>query len=49
MADLLRENPNLMDDIFKELEAWEEILNSLPEFPEDESHPADDPPDLSPS
>ena len=49
MADLLRDNPNLLDDIFKELDTWEGILNSLPEFVEDEPHPADDPPDLSPS
>lgn len=29
MADLMRESPNLFDDLFKELEDWEEILKSL--------------------
>lgn len=32
MADLLRESPNLIDDLFKELEDWEVILKSLPDF-----------------
>ena len=49
MADLLRDNPNLMDDIFRELGTWEELLSSLPELPEDATYSADDPPGFTPS
>lgn len=32
MADLLRESSNHFDDLFKDLEDWEAVLNSLPDF-----------------
>lgn len=32
MADLLGGSPNLLDDLFKELEDWETILNALPDL-----------------
>ncbi len=32
MADQLGESSNYMDNIFKELETWEAILNELPDF-----------------
>lgn len=32
MADLLGESPNHFDDLFKELENWEAVLNSLPDL-----------------
>lgn len=32
MADLLGESPNHIDDLFKDLEDWEAILSSLPDF-----------------
>lgn len=37
MADLLGESPNLLDDLFKDLEDWEAILNSLPDFGVDQN------------
>lgn len=37
MADFLGECLNLFDDIFKELENWETILSSLPDFNVDEN------------
>lgn len=37
MADLRGESPNLFDDLFKELEAWEAILRSLPDFGVDQN------------
>lgn len=37
MADLLGENPNLIDDIFRDLENWEAILQTMPDFDEDET------------
>ncbi|MEP3247763.1 MAG: hypothetical protein ABJN40_07445 [Sneathiella sp.] len=49
MADYLGENPNLCDDILSELEAWEEILRTLPEFHEDNPNNTHEPPALSPS
>jgi hypothetical protein len=36
MADLLGESPNLIDDLFAELAAWEAILEKLPDFDGDE-------------
>ena len=48
MADLLGESSNLLDDLFKELEDWETILNSLPNFNVDEISDDNDPPGLSP-
>jgi hypothetical protein len=48
MADLLGESPNLLDDLFKELEDWETILNALPDFNGDEISDENDPPGLSP-
>ena len=41
MADLLGGNPNLLDDVFKSLEDWEEILKSVPELSDNE--PLDNP------
>lgn len=32
MADLLGENSNHFDGLFKDLEDWEAILTSLPDF-----------------
>lgn len=32
MADLLGESSNLLGDLYKDLENWETILNSLPDF-----------------
>ena len=32
MADLLGESPNLFDDLFRDLEDWEVVLNSFPDF-----------------
>lgn len=49
MADLLGESPNLLNDLFKELENWEAILKTLPDFGVDEISSEDDPPDLSPN
>lgn len=37
MADLLGQSPNLLDDLFKDLEDWEAILNSLPDFGVDQN------------
>lgn len=37
MADLPRESSNHFDDLFKELENWEAILNSLPDFVVDQN------------
>lgn len=37
MADLLRESSNHFDDLFKELEDWEAILASLPDFGVDQN------------
>lgn len=37
MADLRGESPNLFDDLFKDLEDWEAILNSLPDFGVDQN------------
>lgn len=37
MADLLGESPNHIDDIFKDLEDWEAILTSLPDFGVDQN------------
>ncbi|MEP1932176.1 MAG: hypothetical protein ABJO52_20840 [Nisaea sp.] len=48
MADLLGESPNLLNDLFKDLEDWEEILNSLPAFDVDDISEDNDPPGLSP-
>ncbi|WP_417681694.1 hypothetical protein [Roseibium sp.] len=48
MAELLGENPNLLDDLFKELEDWEAILSTLPDFNVDDLPGENDPPDLSP-
>ncbi|CAN0575582.1 unnamed protein product, partial [Ectocarpus sp. 12 AP-2014] len=37
VADLRGESPNLADlDVFKELERWEAILQSIPDLPGDE-------------
>ncbi len=36
MADLLGDSPNHFDDLFKDLEDWEAILSSLPDFDVDE-------------
>lgn len=38
MADLLGENPNHIDDLFKKLGDWEEILKELPECYVDETN-----------
>ena len=48
MADLLGQSPNHFDDLFKDLEDWEAILSSLPDFGEDQNSepiaaPAPDP------
>ena len=32
LAHLLEENPNHFYDVFKELEDWEAVLKSLPDF-----------------
>jgi hypothetical protein len=37
VADLLGESPNHIDDIFKDLEDWEAILSSLPDFGENQN------------
>jgi hypothetical protein len=37
MADLLGQSPNLSDDLFKDLEDWEAILSSLPDFGADQN------------
>lgn len=37
MADLLRESSNLLDDLLKDLEDWEAILSSLPDFGADQN------------
>ncbi|MEO1066385.1 MAG: hypothetical protein AAFW47_03290 [Pseudomonadota bacterium] len=37
MADLLGADPDLLDDVFKDLGDWEAILRSLPDLPEDSS------------
>ncbi|MFN3224719.1 MAG: hypothetical protein ACE360_00520 [Hyphomicrobiales bacterium] len=44
MADLLGESPNLLDDLFKDLEDWEVILSSLPDFGVDQNPEPDEPP-----
>lgn len=43
MADLLGQSPNLLDDLFKDLEDWEEILSSLPDFGVDQNSEASTP------
>lgn len=52
MADLRGESPNLSDpDVFKELERWEAILQTMPELYEDDAEDCDEdiaPPDLTP-
>ena len=42
MADLLGEIPNHFDDLFKDLEDWEEILSSLPDFNVGETPPSEE-------
>lgn len=37
MADLQGESSNHLDDLFKDLEDWEEILSSLPDFGVDQN------------
>jgi len=37
MADLRGESSNHMDDLFKDLEAWEAILSSLPDLGVDQN------------
>jgi len=37
MADLLGESPNLFDDLFKELDDWEAVLNSIADFDVDQN------------
>ncbi|MGJ8532963.1 MAG: hypothetical protein ACSHYC_12340 [Alphaproteobacteria bacterium] len=37
MADLRGESSNHLDDLFKDLEAWEAILSSLPDFGVDQN------------
>jgi hypothetical protein len=37
MADLLGQSPNLLDDLFKDLEDWEAVLSSLPDFGVDQN------------
>ena len=37
MVDLLGESSNHIDDLFKELEVWEAVLNSLPDFGVDQN------------
>ncbi|MFN3171217.1 MAG: hypothetical protein ACE37E_11050 [Hyphomicrobiales bacterium] len=47
MADLLGESPNHSDDLFKDLEAWEAILSSLPDFGVDQDQDNCEPPALA--
>lgn len=52
MADLRGESPNLADlDVFKELERWEAILQTMPELYGDDVEDCEDdisPPNLTP-
>lgn len=48
VADILGESPNLIDDLFKDLEDWEALLKTLPEFDGDDILNEDDPPGISP-
>ena len=43
VADLLGESSNLLDDLFKDLEDWEAILSSLPEFGVDQNPDSTEP------
>lgn len=44
MADLRGESPNHLDDLFKDLEDWEAILSSLPDFGVDQNPDENEPP-----
>lgn len=46
MADLLGQSPNHLDDLFKDLEDWEAILNALPDFTVAQDQPEGEPPEL---
>lgn len=48
MADLLGEDPNLLDDLFAELKNWEEVLKSLSDSHEDKSDCGNDLPEDHP-
>ena len=48
MADLLGGSPNLLDDVFRDLEDWEALLKSIPELDVDDLPEAPPPPDLTP-
>ncbi|MEO0383543.1 MAG: hypothetical protein AAF234_08340 [Pseudomonadota bacterium] len=44
MADLLGQSSNQFDDLFKDLEDWEVILSSLPDFGVDQNLDECEPP-----
>ena len=48
MAELRGESSNLFEDIFAELENWEALLESLPDFDGDDYPDDPSPPDLAP-
>ena len=48
VADLLGESPNLLDDLVKDLEDWEAILSSLPDFGVDQDSELNEPPSPDP-